>query len=526
MFLYVFGLLWGTVQRELTGTLLWIAIVAAIVRFAQTWRDTLDLPPGPIGLPVIGLLPKAKGNYHDFFTSLAKKYGSLYSTRLGSQLIIVLSDYKLIREAFRKEVFTGRPINEFTNILGGYGIINTEGKLWKDQRRFIHDRLRQFGMSYIGSRKAQMESRIMREVDSFLSFLRSSKNEAIDLNHHFQVAISNVICDIIMSVRFSHDDSRFKRMMNLIEEGFRLFGSIDLVQFIPLMKYLPKSRNIRQKISENRAEMGIFLQETIDDHRKSFDPTKIRDLLDAYLLEIEKANEEGTGKHLFEGKDHDRQIQQIMGDLFSAGMETIKSTLQWGVLFMLHNPKWMKAVQDELRAVVGHKRLPTLEDLKYLPLTEATIYEILRVSSVVPMGTTHSPIRDVNMSGYKFPRQSQVIPLLRAVHTDPNLWDRPEEFNPMRFITAEGKVTKPEYFMPFGVGRRTCLGEVLARMELFLFFSSLLHCFDLEVPSGEDLPSLEGFYGVTITPRPFKICLKERRVEWDDIQPVKTHGFH
>lgn len=89
----------------------------------------------------------------------------------------------------------------------------------------------------------------------------------------------------------------------------------------------------------------------------------------------------------------DRHIQQIMGDLFSAGMETIKSTLLWGFIYMLHNRDCMQAVQEELDAVVGRQRLPKLEDLQYLPLTEATMYEILRVSSVVPMGTTHSTTR-------------------------------------------------------------------------------------------------------------------------------------
>lgn len=86
-------------------------------------------------------------------------------------------------------------------------------------------------------------------------------------------------------------------------------------------------------------------------------------------------------------------MQQIMGDLFSAGMETIKSTLQWSVLFMLHYPEQMMAVREELDQVVGRQRLPKLEDLAYLPITDSTIMEVLRISSIVPMGTTHSPIR-------------------------------------------------------------------------------------------------------------------------------------
>lgn len=86
-------------------------------------------------------------------------------------------------------------------------------------------------------------------------------------------------------------------------------------------------------------------------------------------------------------------MQQILGDLFSAGMETIKTTIQWSVILMLHYPKAAKAVQEELDQVVGRSRMPSLDDLPYLPITEATILEVLRRSSIVPLGTTHATTR-------------------------------------------------------------------------------------------------------------------------------------
>jgi hypothetical protein len=61
---------------------------------------------------------------------------------------------------------------------------------------------------------------------------------------------------------------------------------------------------------------------------------------------------------------------------------------------------------------------------------------------------------DVVLNGFKIPKNTQIVPLLHAVHMDPNLWDEPEKFKPTRFLNAEGKVTKPEYFLPFGVGKR------------------------------------------------------------------------
>lgn len=118
--------------------------------------------------------------------------------------------------------------------------------------------------------------------------------------------------------------------------------------------------------------------------------------------------------------------------------------------------------------------------------------------------------RDIQLNGFHLPRHAQVVPLLHAVHMDATLWTDPERFDPSRFINAEGKVHKPEFFLPFGVGRRMCLGEVMARMEIFLFFSSLLHSFDVGVPAGETLPSLKGIVGVTISPNPYKVCLKPR----------------
>lgn len=95
----------------------------------------------------------------------------------------------------------------------------------------------------------------------------------------------------------------------------------------------------------------------------------------------------------FDCANAEEQIMQIIGDLFSAGMETIKTTLLWINVYMLRNPEAARAVQDELDQVVGRDRLPSIEDIPYLPVTEATILETMRRSTIVPLATTHSPTR-------------------------------------------------------------------------------------------------------------------------------------
>jgi len=98
-------------------------------------------------------------------------------------------------------------------------------------------------------------------------------------------------------------------------------------------------------------EMREFCKEIVQKHKDTFDGENIRDLVDAYLFEIAQAKQDGRADQLFEGKDPDRQIYQIIGDLYSAGTETVKTTLQWAVVYMLHHPEVMKAVQDELDQV-------------------------------------------------------------------------------------------------------------------------------------------------------------------------------
>lgn len=497
------------ISRTSIPLLATVGVTLLLARLLAVIRDIRKLPPGPWGPPVVGYLPFV-GVRHKTFLELARNYGTLFSARLGNQLTVVLSDYRLIREAFRREEFTGRPSTPLMHTLDGLGIINSEGRLWKSQRRFLHEKLREFGMTYMGNGKKIMESRIKTEIHELMTNLHNTNGSPIDANPMLALGVSNVICGITMSVRFSNGDARFNRLNNLIEEGMRLFGEIHYGEYIPLYNYLPGKAQAQNKVRKNREEMFEFYETLIEEHRATLDMDNARDLIDVYLIEIEKAKLEGREGELFEGRDHELQLKQILGDLFSAGMETIKSSLLWMIVFMLRNPEVKRRVQEELDSVVGRDRLPTIEDMPNLPYTETTIMETLRMSSIVPLATTHSPTKDVNLNGYKIPAGSQVVPLINCVHMDPELWDEPNNFNPSRFFDENGKIRRPEFYMPFGVGRRMCLGDVLAKMEMFMFFSCMMHQFDILSEDGVPLPSLEGIVGATIAPQNFQVRFLSR----------------
>lgn len=150
----------------------------------------------------------------------------------------------------------------------------------------------------------------------FLQELRTRKEEPTNISSPLAVAISNVICSLTMGVRFSNDDPKFKRFMDLIDEGFKLFGKLTYANHIPILRYLPGINGIRNKISQNRAEMVEFFQQIIDDHRTHWklngtdgliQMSDIRDIVDAYLYEIQEAEREGRDHELFQGKDKGKQ---------------------------------------------------------------------------------------------------------------------------------------------------------------------------------------------------------------------------
>lgn len=91
----------------------------------KKFKDLQGVPPGPWGMPVLGYLPFINAKYpHITMTELSKKYGPIYSIQMGCIFTVVLSDYKLVREAFAKECFSGRaPLFLTHGIMNGKGIL-------------------------------------------------------------------------------------------------------------------------------------------------------------------------------------------------------------------------------------------------------------------------------------------------------------------------------------------------------------------------------------------------------------------
>ncbi|XP_070774746.1 cytochrome P450 2U1 [Enoplosus armatus] len=502
-------------------------IVCYLVNFYQKQRDLANIPPGPRPWPIFGnfggfLIPSfirrrfgrqtyiTDKNAVVILTEQANVYGNVYSLFVGSQLVVVLNGYEVVKDALSNhpDVFSDRPaIPVVTIMTKRKGIVFAPyGPVWRKQRKFCHTTLRNFGLG-----KLSLEPCILQGLATIKTELlrlnEESRGAGVDLAPLIGNAVSNIICSMILGQRFHHEDREFRTVLSLMVRGLEICVNSPavLINIFPLLYFLPFG--VFKELRQVEGDITVFLKRIIAKHRETLNPDNPRDLADMYLMEMlaqQAAGEEDssfTEDYLF----------YIIGDLFIAGTDTTTNSVLWVLLYMVLHPDIQDKVQAEIDEVVGKHRVLSLTDKGSLPFTEATIMEVQRLTVVVPLGIPHMASKTTEFRGYTIPKGTVVLPNLWSVHRDPTVWDDPDSFNPARFLDDEGKLLRKECFIPFGIGRRVCMGEQLAKMELFLTVTSLLQAFKFRLPEGVPPPPLHGRFGLTLAPCPYTVCVSLRR---------------
>ncbi|KAK9401420.1 cytochrome P450 2J5-like [Crotalus adamanteus] len=178
----------------------------------------------------------------------------------------------------------------------------------------------------------------------------------------------------------------------------------------------------------------------------------------------------------------------------------------WTLLLLTNHPDIQEKVQKEIKDVFGFSQSISYQDRKKLPYTNAVIHEIQRIKYVLLVGVPRKSTKDVKMRGYHIPKGTMILPDLRSVLIDPEQWETPEEFNPNHFLDKDGKFIEQEEFLPFGIGERICVGEQLARTEIFIFLTNLLRAFSFRLPEGVKELNEAPVVKVTLYPHPYKLC--------------------
>lgn len=331
-------------------------------------------------------------------------------------------------------------------------------------------------------------------------------NGDTDVTLPVKFAAVNIVSSLLFGKRFDYDDPTFIDLQHRVEQHMVLMLRLMPLEFFPVLRRIPGLKAyLMKEITANFDQLELFLQQQIDEHKETFEAEvaqnkgEHQDFIYAFLSEMND-KKASAGANAF-SEEH---LRWGLHDLFRDGYESSSATISWFVAYMIHHP----GVQDRMRGEMEMNTGPTPSwaDRVKLPYCMAVIHEVQRHANVAPTGIFHSCFADGQVQGYTVPKGSQIMPNFWSIMRDPELFANPTEFDPTRFMESDGTPKQLEGFVPFSMGKRTCLGESLARMELFLLCTWTVGRYRI-CASDNGAPDMEPIVGFTLVPKPFQAKL-------------------
>ncbi|GAY39771.1 hypothetical protein CUMW_046990 [Citrus unshiu] len=386
------------------------------------------LPLGPRGLPLIGNLHQLEStNLHYQLWNLSKKYGPLMSLRLGLVQTVVVSSVKMAKEALKTHdvEFSGRPalVGQQKLTYNGLDVAFAPyNDYWKEMRKICVTHL--FNAKSTIFRPVR-EDEVTRMIEKISSLSSSPATTVINLSECLISLTNSVICMVAFGKKFENKAGERSKFHSILDET-RLSG-------------------ITRHLENNFKEFDAFYQQLIEEHA---DPNIPKD-----------------------------QIRgDIIDNVFVGATDTSAATMTWAMTNVMKNPRVMEKAQKEVKDLIGNKGFVDEDDLQKLPYIKAILKETFRLNPlgpIIPRETTKSCMID----GYEIPAKTLVYLNGWAISRDPEVWERPDEFDPDRFI--------------IGDNRRFCPGIHMGIATLELAIANLLYKFDWEMPAGMKIQDLD-----------------------------------
>lgn len=499
---YSSGTSYSTMPLILIIAVFILSIIYTIIK-----QRKLNLPPGPpvFSIPIFGhLFSLGKHPQETLLKWCKTRQSDIIHCYFGQKLVIVLNNYSLIKEAFLDDNYSARaqPFI-FEEHFHGKGLTYADGERWLIHRKFAMNTLKKFGMG-----KYFLQNTILDELKDLFYFIDQQEQISFNIKGLLTHSLSNIICGFAFGQRFSHDNKEFRSIVSLIEECFTLGSHDSWITIFPLLRFIPiKSlRGNYKKFSKNFQNIFTFAQQLVENHDQDLNNNdETRDYIDEFL---KQANMDKLSQKSNSTFDMEQLITSIT-NLFIGGTETTSTTLRWAFVYMIENPQILKNVQEEIDNFMTDCRnqlFIQMEDRDYLPYTTATILEIQRCANIATLGgsTMHRNLQATTLNGYFIPKDSYIAANFYAVHVDDRHFSEPDRFDPRRFLSNDQKtVQRPVGFIPFSIGKKSCPGESLANMELFLFFSNIIRQYNFHVINQNEQINSKKFYHTSLTRAPF-----------------------
>ncbi|KAL4602576.1 hypothetical protein ACB092_10G062800 [Castanea dentata] len=438
------------------------------------------LPPGPRGLPIIGYLPLLGTELHRKFEELAGVYGPIYKVWLGQKLCVVVNSPSLVKEVVRDQdtIFCNRdpPIAALAATFGFGGAdiaFSSYGPDWRKLRKiFVREMLSNANLESSYTLKRE-------EVKNSIRNVYDKIGTPIDFGELAFVTVINAMLNMWGGTLQGEEGAKFKK---LIAEMV-LFGKPNVSDLSQQSKMIFQwSENILDTAIEKRMNSNEGKQDGTGKFEQKEDFLQ-------FLLELRRKNDAATSISM-------TQVKALLWVIMEGGSETTATTVEWVMAELMQHSEAMRKVNEELTEIVGSDSLVEESHLPKLHYLDAVVKKTCRLHPALPFLVPRCPSQSSTIGGYYVPKATRILLHVWAIHRDPNIWENPLEFQPVRFLNDPSKFDfsgNDFKYIPFGSGRRICAGIPLAERTLTYTIASFLHSFEWKLPQGTELEFLDKF---------------------------------
>src|ERR1700730_6893339 len=438
------------------------------------------VPPGPKGLPIVGVALELRRDPLTLLQRVAREYGDIASIRapLGTRVLLNHPDYieqvLVVQQAkFHKSTITKR----VTERMLGQGLLISEGDFWRRQRRLAQPA---FHRGRINEYAAPM-------VEIAQTHIRDWRDgETREVAHDMTALTLDIAVRTLFGTTLPGEAEQVGRAMTFLMR--HELGRQRSPFRVPASWRTPRNRRAQREVEF----LDSLVYRIIEERRAKAGSNHHADLLSMLMGAMDEDGSQMTPK----------QLRDETMTLFLAGHETTALTLSWMWYLLSENPEADARLYEELRGVLG-ERAPGVADLERLPYLNAVISEVLRMYPAAYI-MARTSIAPSSFGGYDFPVDSTMMVSQWVMHRDARYYDDPDSFRPERWLDGlAGRLPAGAYF-PFGDGPRRCIGQGFALLESALVIGALAQRFRFELVPGtvvtpEPLVTLRPKNGIRMT---------------------------
>lgn len=445
-------------------------------------------------------MPEARGDIREIvgqpvFVPLFKlylAYGKIFRLSFGPKSFVIISDPAYARQILltNAEKYSKGILSEILDFVMGTGLIPADGETWKIRRRAVVPALHK---KYLAS-MVNMFAECAINGTSTLSKAHQ-EGKPIEMENFFSRFALDIIGKAVFNYDFDslqHDDPVIKAVYTALREAeYRSTYPIPYWN-VPFLRWIvPRQRACTEAL--------VLINDTLDElisKCKRLVEEEDEEFVEEFLSEADPSI-----LHFLIASGDDITSKQLRDDLMTlliAGHETTAAVLTWTFYLLAQKPEVVKRLQQEIDSVLGD-RLPTMEDMRSLKFTMRVINESMRLYPQPPVLIRRALQEDV-FDSYTVPKGSDLFISVWNLHRSPTLWDNPNDFNPDRFGPLDrpvpNEVTENFAYLPFGGGRRKCIGDQFALFESLVAMAMFLRRFEFDM--APDAPEVGMTTGATI----------------------------